>query len=120
VAGHPEGNAGLSSEIDSGLQTIWSRYVGERPTETAIELEGETVRWTIPDGCEQFDSLAEVDPEAEATGPKPMTIAGYNRETTKVVSTATRRAVNARFSKRDKKSGALTEIFILEPMHVRY
>lgn len=120
MTGQPEGQAGLSSEIDAGLSAIWSRYVGERPSDTAVELESEVVRWTIPGGIAKFDDGLNGETPTTSPSGRTNTVAGYNRETTKVVSTATRRAVNARISKRDKKSGDLTEVFILDAMHVRY
>ena len=120
MAGHPEGQAGLSSEIDAGLSAIWSRYVGERPDDTEIELESERVRWMIPGGIEKFDIGLSPEEQSEGADGRPRTVAGYNREMSKVVSTATHRGVSARISKRDKKTGNLTEVFILDPMHVRF
>jgi len=109
----------LSSEIGSSLASVWARYVGARPTNAEIHLDGSAVRWTIVDGAREFEegmNAVSDDPEK----PRPVrTVASYRRETSAAVAKATHRGVTARISKEDKKTGTTTETFILEPKRVR-
>ncbi len=107
----------LSDEIASSLASVWARFAGARPVDTALEFDGRVVRWTLPAG---LDALNEGIGASGEDGGEPRTMIGYRRATSGAVSKATHRRVSARMSKQDKKTGATTETFILEAITKKY
>lgn len=110
----------LSDEIEASFASVWARYVGARPTDVEIELDGSVVRMILPGGTEQFKRAMGADAEPVEGRERPLTVAGYEREVSKAVSKTTRRRVDAMISKHNAKTGIATEVFILEPPRKRY
>lgn len=101
----------LSTELGASLASVWARYVGARPSEAEIQLDGNVVRWILPGGTEELESGLDADGEARDPA---LTLTGYKRETSAAVSKVTHRRVSARISKLDKTTGGATETFILD------
>ncbi len=109
----------ISDEIASSLASVWARYAGARPTGCAVEVEGDVVRWRLPEGLDALNDGLSASTEPDADGPE-LTLTGYKRATDSAVSKVTHRRVSARMSKQDKDTGAATETFILEAITKRY
>jgi hypothetical protein len=110
----------LSTEIAASLSSVWARYVGARPSESEVDVNGGVVRWTLPGGTGEFEKGMAAGEEGREAGQPVHTVAGYERETSSVVAKATRRRVQARMSKHDRKTGVATETFILESPPKKY
>ncbi len=111
------GTRTLSDEVEASLTAVWARFVGARPTGASIQLDGNVIRLTLPDGTEQFKLGMARD---EAPDAPVRTPSRYEREAARAVSKVTRRKVDAMISKHDAKTGIATEVFILEPVLKRY
>lgn len=110
----------LSDEISSSLASVWARYVGARPANAVMELDGSIVRWVLADGAVQFEAGMAAEP-AEGEAPREeRSVTGYKRETAAVVAKATHRRVVAMVSDHNAKTGIATETFILEAPRTKY
>lgn len=107
----------ISGELASSLASVWARFAGARPVDPVLEFDGRTVRWTLPGGLDDLN--AGIDASGEGEG-DPLTMSGYQRDTSTAVSKTTHRRVAARMSKQDKATGAATETFILEAITKKY
>jgi hypothetical protein len=106
----------LSDEIASSLGSVWARYTGARPKDSAVEVDGRVVRWELPGGTEDLTTgLAATDENGDAR-----TMTGFRRATFAAVTKVTHRKVAAHTSKQDKKTGATSETFILEAITKKY
>ena len=110
----------LSIEIGASLSSVWARYVGARPSESELDVNGGVIRWTLPGGTDEFEKGMAAVEEGREAGQPERTVAGYERETSSVVAKDTRRRVKARMSKHDQKTGVATETFILESALKKY
>jgi hypothetical protein len=110
----------LSVELGATLSSVWARYVGARPSESEVDVNGGVIRWTLPGGTSEFEKGMAAREEEREAGQPERTVAGYERETSSAVAKATRRRVRARMSKHDQKTGVATETFILESALKKY
>lgn len=107
----------LSGELASSLASVWARFAGARPVDTAVEFDGRVVRWSLPDGLDALNAGIETSGEDDGT---QLTMTSYHRATCSAVSKTTHRRVSAHMSKQDKTTGAATETFILEALTKKY
>lgn len=107
----------VSDELASSLCSVWARYAGARPTDTALEFDGHVIRWNLPQGLTAVN--AGVDASGEGEGPD-LTMTGYRRAASSAVAKVTHRKVSAHMSKLNKETGATTETFILEAITKKY
>jgi len=110
----------LSQELNTSLSSVWARYTGSRPTDASVAIDGSFVRWTLPDGTAELEARMTAVNEEREPGQPTRTRHGYERETSAVVSKATRRLVRARISKQDKSTGVAIESFVLEAPSRKY
>ena len=106
----------LSREIDASLASVWARYAGARPVGAETQIEGSVVRWILPDGIGELERAQAGETTGDGDARPTRTVNGYKREASAAVARVTHRRVSAMISKRVKKSGIATEIFILEAM----
>ena len=114
----PQTKQSLPEEISTSLASVWAQYVGERPSDPEIEVDGSVVRWTLKDSVSEFDAGIAASAAAaaeEGEGQRPAhTENGYKHAAAAAVTRLTRRRVTAVISKHDAKTGTVTETFILD------
>ena len=104
----------LKAQIGSSLSAVWARYAGARPTDPETQVDGDVVRWILPEGTSQFEAGMAAEPEpGERPGPV-RTPTGYRREAAAAVSRATHAKVLAIISRHDTKTGIVRDAFVLE------
>jgi hypothetical protein len=106
----------VTDEIGRAVASIWQRRAGVRPNAVRTEAEGDVVRCVIEEGT----PTAEEKEAAEASTMGSTDSNAYRTEATHAVAKVTKRSVSAFMSKRDKKTGVLTQTFCLERSRVRY
>jgi hypothetical protein len=116
----PSAQETLSEEISASLSSVWARYAGSRPADARVVIEGTVVRWTLPEGKADLETGMNATNEGLDAGQPAKTLPGYERETSAVVSRATRCPVRARITKQNAQTGAATETFILEAPTRKY
>jgi hypothetical protein len=89
------------TRLSRSVGTVWQNYNGERPGTVSAEIKGDVVRCSIE----------------EANGDWPNSTGDHN-DAILAVSRVMERKVKAFIPGHDKKSGATTGTFILEPPRV--
>ena len=109
----------LAQKVEASVADVWARFVGERPVDASTEQDGNVFRLTMPNGTEQFaQGLAREDDRP--AGATPRTAARSELAAARAVSAVTHRKVDAMISKRNKKTGVATDVFILEQPPKKY
>jgi hypothetical protein len=111
-------DARTSNEIARSMGTVWTRYSGQRPKSTNVELGQHTVKCVIEEGTPDADANGEADPPAD---PNLSTdSAGFGYSATAAVARVTGRKVIGFIPKRDKKTEISTQTFVLDRPRRRY
>jgi len=107
-----------SNEIARSLGTVWTRYSGQRPKSTNVEMGQHTVKCVIEEGKPDPDADEDAEPLAD---PELSTdSAGFGYSATAAVARVTGRRVIGFIPKRDKKTEISTQTFVLDRPRRRY
>lgn len=116
----PTSSSAVGEEIARSLSSIWQRRSGTRPSAATTEIANDVVR------CVMEGAVGNPPPEPnEGETAHDERIASpdsreYRQEAVTAVAKLTKRKVKAFVPKRDEKTGAATETFILEAKRVNY
>jgi hypothetical protein len=99
-----------SGEIARTLGTIWSRFSGQRPKSTSVEIRQNSVKCVIQEGTP--DTAA--DEDEEGFDDPRLSAAGLKQNATAAITRITGRRVLAFIPKRNKETETSTQTFLLE------
>jgi hypothetical protein len=99
-----------SGEIARTLGTIWSRFSGQRPKSTSVEIRQNSVKCVIEEGTPD----TEADEDEEGFDDPRLSAAGLKQNATAAITRITGRRVMAFIPKRNKETETSTQTFLLE------
>ena len=99
-----------SREIAQSVGTIWSRFSGQRPKSTSVEIRQNSIKCVIDEGTPD----TEADEDEEGSDDPRLSAAGLKQNATAAVARITGRRVVAFIPKRNKKTETSTQTFLLE------
>jgi len=99
-----------SGEIARTLGTIWSRFSGQRPKSTSVEIRQNSVKCVIEEGTPD----TEADEDEEGLDDPRLSAAGLKQNATAAITRITGRRVMAFIPKRNKETETSTQTFLLE------
>jgi hypothetical protein len=99
-----------SGEIARTLGTIWSRFSGQRPKSTSVEIRQNSVKCVIEEGTPD----TEADENEEGLDDPRLSAAGLKQNATAAITRITGRRVMAFIPKRNKETETSTQTFLLE------
>ena len=99
-----------SGEIARTLGTIWSRFSGQRPKSTSVEIRQNSVKCVIEEGTPD----TEADEDQEGLDDPRLSAAGLKQNATAAITRITGRRVLAFIPKRNKETETSTQTFLLE------
>jgi hypothetical protein len=99
-----------SGEIARTLGTIWSRFSGQRPKSTSVEIRQNSVKCVIQEGTPD----TEADENEEGLDDPRLSAAGLKQNATAAITRITGRRVMAFIPKRNKETETSTQTFLLE------
>jgi uncharacterized protein YbcI len=105
---------GMPAQISSSLASVWSSYVGERPTDVDTVIRGTKISCVLRDAVTGFDEAIDASAVAEPPPERKLTASTYRQDAIKAVERVTRRRVLAFMTDHDAKTNVATEAFILE------
>jgi hypothetical protein len=107
---------GTTDEIARSLGTVWSRFSGQRPTSTSVEIQQNSVKCVIEEGTPD----TEADEDEEGFDDPRLSAAGLKQNATAAITRITGRRVVAFIDKRDKETETSTQTFLLERPQRRF
>jgi len=111
AAGQEESSVDRTSgEIARTLGTIWSRFSGQRPKSTSVEIRQNSVKCVIQEGTPD----TEADEDEEGPDDPRLSAAGLKQNATAAITRITGRRVLAFIPKRNKETETSTQTFLLE------
>ena len=111
AAGQEESSADRTSgEIARTLGTIWSRFSGQRPKSTSVEIRQNSVKCVIQEGTPD----TEADEDEEGPDDPRLSAAGLKQNATAAITRITGRRVLAFIPKHNKETETSTQTFLLE------
>ena len=111
AAGQEESSVDRTSgEIARTLGTIWSRFSGQRPKSTSVEIRQNSVKCVIQEGTPD----TEADEDEEGFDDPLLSAAGLKQNATAAITRITGRRVLAFIPKRNKETETSTQTFLLE------
>jgi hypothetical protein len=99
-----------SGEIARTLGTIWSRFSGQRPKSTSVEIRQNSIKCVIEEGTPN----TEADEDEEGSDDPRLSAAGLKQNATAAITRITGRRVMAFIPKRNKETETSTQTFLLE------
>jgi hypothetical protein len=109
------GEPGVADQLTKSLSSIWQQHAGARPGSASTELSGDVVRFVMSDAVSTIS--LEVEEGSDEQPSSPDTI-GYRNEAIAAVRRITGRRVQAFIPKRDAKTDAASDTYILEPPRI--
>jgi len=111
AAGQEESSVDRTSgEIARTLGTIWSRFSGQRPKSTSVEIRQNSVKCVIQEGTPD----TEADEDEEGSDDPRLSAAGLKQNATAAITRITGRRVLAFIPKHNKETETSTQTFLLE------
>lgn len=110
----------VGEEIARSLSSIWQRRSGTRPSAATTEIANDVVRCVMEGAVGNPPPVAAEGEEAHDEQIDSPDSRAYRQEAVTAVAKLTKRKVKAFVPKRDEKTGAATETFILEARRVNY
>jgi len=111
AAGQEESSVDRTSgEIARTLGTIWSRFSGQRPKSTSVEIRQNSVKCVIQEGTPD----TEADEDEEGFDDPLLSAAGLKQNATAAITRITGRRVLAFIPKHNKETETSTQTFLLE------
>ena len=111
AAGQEESSVDRTSgEIARTLGTIWSRFSGQRPKSTSVEIRQNSVKCVIQEGTPD----TEADEDEEGPDDPRLSAAGLKQNATAAITRITGRRVLAFIPKHNKETETSTQTFLLE------
>jgi hypothetical protein len=107
---------GLSAKVSDALQSLWTQYADEQPSDVRTEIRGNVITCRLVDAVGVFnrnmDAPQSHDTAREVGRP---TLADYKRDAVAAIVGLTRQRVSSFVSSHDRDTDVATEVFTLEP-----
>jgi hypothetical protein len=111
AADHEESRVDRTSgEIAQSLGAVWSRFSGQRPKSTSVEIRQNSVKCVIEEGTPD----TEADESDEGFDDPRLSAADLKQNATAAITRITGRRVVAFIPKRNKETETSTQTFLLE------
>ncbi len=123
-ASNGAGNSDLSNEIGRSVGAVWQRHGGGRPSSITTEFKGDVVTCTLHDAVSTIGVAVEgeddgADQKDDDGPPRSPNSNRYRNEAMAAMRRLTGRKVLGFIPKRNAKTDAATDVYVLEEIRIK-